>query len=193
MKKKYLIISITFSSILICLCLINETYAKYLTSANSITNAPIARWKILVNNEDITLGTTSENIITPIFPGNDNISEGVLAPNAEGYFDLIIDASNVDVSFSYEILIKANDNSIVKELIATGYQKNGSEIIQLENSNDKIQGTINLNDQEKTISLRIYIKWDDSLNIMDNQEDTNTTQNNEQAKLDVSISVIQKT
>ena len=119
MKKKYLIISITFSSILICLCLISETYAKYLTSANSITNAPIARWKILVNNEDITLGTTSENIITPIFPGNDNISEGVLAPNAEGYFDLIIDASNVDVSFSYEILIKANDNSIVKELIAT--------------------------------------------------------------------------
>ena len=90
MKKKYLIISITFSSILICLCLISETYAKYLTSANSITNAPIARWKILVNNEDITLGTTSENIITPIFPGNDNISEVVFPA-----FDIGVNATNV--------------------------------------------------------------------------------------------------
>lgn len=190
-KKKYLLISLTACSILICMCLIAETYAKYLTSASTTTTTSIARWKIIVNEEDITLGATSSSIITPMFPGTENISSGVLAPNAEGYFDLVIDSSNVDVSFAYSISTAVNASSAVKELVVTGYAINGGEIIPVTNQSETINGKVQLYNREQTTSIRIYIKWDDSLEIMTNEEDTNTTKNSNTAKLDVKINVIQ--
>ncbi len=189
-KNKYLLTALTLSSIFICLCLITETYAKYLSAAEATTNTSIARWKVLVNDEDITLGTTSNAIISPVFPGSDHIASGVLAPNAEGYFDLLIDSSNVDVSFTYEITIDINETSVIKELVATGYAVDGGNIIELEEE-DIIEGSINLLDEIETTAIRVYIKWDDSLDIMNNEADTLATKSGLQAKLDVSIRVIQ--
>lgn len=189
-KRKYLLISLTACSLLICMCLISETYAKYVTTADSTTAAPIARWKILVNNQDVTMGTTSESIITPVFPGTENISNGVIAPNAEGYFDLILDASDVDVSFDYSISITVNDESPISELVVTKYMIDGETETQVTNQEEPIKGTMELGNSDKNKSIRIFLKWDDSLNIMTNEEDTAITQL-DQAKLDVSISVIQ--
>lgn len=190
-KQKYLLLTLTVCAILICLLLIAETYGKYLTSASSTTTASIARWKIIVNEEDITLGATSSSIITPEFPGTSNIANGVLAPNAEGYFDLIIDASNVDVSVSYEISTKVNATSAIKELVVTGYSVNEGEIVQVTDQNETIKGTIELANKEQNTSIRVYIKWDDSLGIMSNEEDTEATKGTSLAKLDVTINVIQ--
>ena len=98
LKKKYILVVISFLSLLTSLCMISETYAKYVTAATNTTSSSIARWKVLVNNDDITLGSTSTTVITPVFPGSNDISPNVLAPNAEGYFDLAIDATNATVS-----------------------------------------------------------------------------------------------
>ena len=189
-KRKYLLISLTACSLLICMCLISETYAKYVTTADSTTAAPIARWKILVNNQDVTMGTTSDSIITPVFPGTDNISNGVIAPNAEGYFDLILDASDVDVSFDYSILIRVNEESPISELVVTKYMIDGGSEIQVTDQLAPITGTMELGETDRNKSIRIYLKWEDSLDLMTNEEDTAITQL-EEAKLDVSISVIQ--
>lgn len=189
-KNKFLLMALTLSSLFICLCLITETYAKYLSATEATTNTSIARWKILVNNEDITLGATSNAIITPVFPGNSHIASGVLAPNAEGYFDLLLDSSNVDVSFTYEIAVEINETSIIKELVATSYAVDGGNIIELE-EDEIIEGTINLSDNIDTTAIRVYIKWDDSLDMMNNEADTLATKSGLQAKLDVSIRVIQ--
>ena len=189
-KNKFLLMALTLSSLFICLCLITETYAKYLSATEDTTNTSIARWKILVNNEDITLGATSNAIITPVFPGNSHIASGVLAPNAEGYFDLLLDSSNVDVSFTYEIAVEINETSIIKELVATSYAVDGGNIIELE-EDEIIEGTINLSDNIDTTAIRVYIKWDDSLDMMNNEADTLATKSGLQAKLDVSIRVIQ--
>lgn len=189
-KRKYLLISLTACSLLICMCLISETYAKYVTTADSTTAAPIARWKILVNNQDVTMGTTSDSIITPVFPGTDNISNGVIAPNAEGYFDLILDASDVDVSFDYSILIRVNEESPISELVVTKYMIDGGSEIQVTDQLAPITGTMKIGETDRNKSIRIYLKWEDSLDLMTNEEDTAITQL-EEAKLDVSISVIQ--
>ena len=190
-KKKYLLLALTMCSIMICFCLIDETYAKYLSTADSTTIAPIARWKVLVNNHDITLGSTSSSIITPVFPGSDNISADVLAPNAEGYFDIVIDASNVDVSFSYTIQTGVNEESALTELIVTGYSVNDGEVIPVTDQKDLIKGDIDLSERNQNTTIRVFLKWDDSLNIMTNEEDTNTTKEKE-AKIDVRISVLQQ-
>jgi hypothetical protein len=191
MDKKYILLILSFISLYVTICLANETYAKYLSSATSTSSTSIARWKILVNNDDITVGATSTSLITPQFPGSDNISENVIAPNAEGYFDLVLDASNVDVSFNYTISIAPNENSPVTELVATKYLINGEEEIEFEEGENSIEGTVNLNDEDKIVNLRVYIKWDDTLNLMTNAQDTNTTVGNQAGLLDVTVYAIQ--
>jgi hypothetical protein len=167
-----------------------DTYAKYVSSATSVTQTGIARWRILVNNDDITLGSTSTSVITPVFPGNSDISSNVLAPNAEGYFDLAIDATNVDVSFSYSITIAPNEDSPVNEIIATKYVIDGGQEINLVNT-QTISGTVTLGNNTNVINIRVYVKWDDSLGLMTNSEDTDATIGNQQGMLDVTISAIQ--
>jgi hypothetical protein len=189
--KKYLMLIVTVMSIFLTLCTFNETYAKYVTSTNATTNSTIARWKILVNNDDITLGTTSSNLITPEFPGSADIAPNVLAPNTEGYFDLILDGTNVDVSFSYTISIGNNPNSPVTELIPTSYMIDGEEFDFADENDPTITGEIRLNDDDRVHNIRVNIKWDDSLDLMDNAEDTDTTVDNQHGMMDVSINVIQ--
>lgn len=189
-EKKYLMISLTFFSLFITFCMINETYAKYKSSTTSTTSTSIARWKILVNNDDVTLGSTSTSLITPVFPGNNDINSNVLAPNAEGYYDVVLDASNVDVSFKYSITTSVNPSSPVKELVATKYVINGGEETFFE-SCQTVEGIMRLSDTERVVNIRVYVKWDDSLNIMTNKEDTDTTVGSQKGILDVTVSAIQ--
>ncbi len=188
--KKYIMLIITILSLFITLCMVNETYAKYVTSATTTTSSNIARWKILVNNDDITLGTTSNNLIAPVFPGSADIAANVLAPNTEGYFDLVLDGSEVDVSFKYTITIGPNPNSPVNEITAVKYIINGGQEVTF-GSDKKIEGTIRYGDTDKVKNIRVYVKWDDTLDLMDNAEDTDATKNNQKGLLDISINVIQ--
>ena len=158
----------------------------------------IARWQVLVNNEDVTSAATLNNVITPVFPGNNNIAEGVIAPSAEGYFDIIIDATSTDVSLRYEVTTSPNEESIVQDLILSGYSIDGGErqnIIEDENGNFKVQGEIRYNSQDKDITLRVYIKWNDNQEdgaTMTNSDDTSTTQEEESvAKVNVNLKFIQ--
>ena len=189
-NNKYIMLILSLVSIYITLCLGTDTYAKYASSATSVTQTAIARWKILVNNDDITLGATSSSLITPIFPGSSDISSNVLAPNAEGYFDMAIDASNVDVSFRYTITIAPNENSPVNELVATKYIINGGEEVVFGDSKI-ITNVVSLENASDVINIRVYVKWDDSLNLMTNSEDTDTTVGEQEGMLDVTINVIQ--
>ena len=189
--KKYLMFIVTLMCLFITMCMVNETYAKYVSSATSTTSSSIARWKILVNNDDITLGSTSSTLISPVFPGNNDISPNVIAPNAEGYFDIILDGSNTDVTFDYTITIGVNQNSPVTELVPIKYKIDGGNDIEFPPGSSSITGRVNLHDLSRTKNIRVYIKWDDSLDLMTNAEDTDTTVGFQKGKLDVAINVIQ--
>lgn len=93
--------------IVFCITLIIsiQTYAKYLTAADGNGEVSIAKWNIAVNNLSIKNNTDISSTIQPIFPGTENIAEGIIAPNAEGYFDLNLDFTNVDVSFEYSLTV----------------------------------------------------------------------------------------
>lgn len=192
MKKK-IIITLTFLSLILCLFFTYESYAKYISSTSEEANMQIARWRILVNNKDIRNESTTNAIITPIFEGNDNIASNIIAPTSTGYFDLIIDASQADVSFKYKIILSVNENSSVKDLIATSYQINTGEKISLTKDNQVIEGTIIHADNINTLTIRVYIIWDDSENAtMDNTADTEVTKDsNNTAKFNVNLTFTQ--
>lgn len=192
MNKK-ITIPLCIICFLLCLFFIEDTYAKYITSTNESASMNIARWRILVNNKDIRENSTTNAVITPIFNGNDNINSGIIAPNSEGYFDLIIDATEADVSFKYKIEISVNQNSPVKDLITTKYIIDNGNEIPLERDNATIKNTVLHKDNTKPINIRVYIKWDDSNEAtMDNDADTEATkQVDNPAKMDVKLSFIQ--
>jgi len=183
----------------ICICFllffIVQIYAKYLTSAEGSTELTIANWNIIVNNLSIKNNTDISNTIVPVFPGNEHIASNIIAPTAEGYFDLNFDFSNADVSFQYEIKATADENSSVQDLVTTGYSIDDGEIINFENYNDPITEIIKLSDNVETRKLRVYIKWNDNEDSqsMTNSDDTISTTSENPPLLNVNISFTQIT
>ena len=181
--------------IFICLLLFSIVliYAKYLSSADGQTDISIARWNIIVNNRSIKNNTDISSAIQPIFTGNENIASDIIAPTAEGYFDLNFDFSDVDVSFQYEINVSANENSSVPDLVATGYSQDDGEKITFDEFNQPITDTISLGDNIDHRKIRVYILWNDDENTaqMTNDDDTQSTKHDNPALLNVNISFTQ--
>ena len=183
-------------TITIVIIVIYNSYSKYITSINGNAAIGIARWKIYVNNQDINGNNNLSNVITPVFPGNNNVASGVIAPTAEGYFDMVIDASDTDVSFSYIITTSNNPDSAVSDLVISGYEIDGGERQSVSGASGvQIQNTIAYDSLDKTVNLRVYLKWnDDSENgaTMNNAADTSVTATETNtAKVNVNLRFIQ--
>lgn len=186
-KKIKLIVA--FVSLLISFNFIQETYAKYVKNVEGNAEMAVARWRILVNNENIRTGSLAASTITPVFAGNTHIANDVIAPLSTGYFDIIIDSSETDVSFTYTISSSVNENSDVSDLVTTGYSINGGATVNFTTYNTDITGTINYGATTPT-SIRIYVMWDDAVATatMDNTDDTDATYStNANATLDVNL------
>ena len=188
-RKMTLLVAII--SLLFCFSTINETYAKYNTSLEGKTNMSVARWHILINNQDVRNNSSTSTELTPTFLGTEHIAPDVIAPTSEGYVDLIIDSSQVDVSFSYRITPDVDATSSVTDLIVTSYTVNGGDKIAISNG-QSITDNIYKADNVNLTTIRLYVKWDDSSDSkMTNEEDTNASFSNEQAKLKLNIQFIQ--
>ena len=159
------------------------------------TEINVARWNILVNNLSIKDNPDISTTLTPVFPGNENIASGIIAPTAEGYFDLEFDFRDADVSFEYEITTSVDENSVVKDLVTTGYSIDDGEKIIFDEYNQPIKETIDLNSGIETRKVRIYILWndDEQTQVMTNEEDTLVATNGIPAVLKVNISFKQIT
>lgn len=191
-KKWHLILAIC--ALILCITQIQQTYAKYLDTKEGDTDFTIAKWKILVNQQDITEASTMSSLITPVYIENEHIKEGVIAPGREGYFDLVIDSSNTEVSFRYDISVTSSENSSVNDLIITGYSLNDSEIIPVSDQLNNLSNVIYYTDTNKENKIRIYFQWRDGTGEnMNNEADTNASIQGVNAKLKVNITFTQIT
>ena len=192
--KKFLLLLIG-----ICICFllffIVQIYAKYITSAEGNTSLTIANWNIKVNDLSIKTNTDISNSIVPVFSGTEHIASNIIAPTAEGYFDLNLDFTDADVSFEYEITTTPDENSSVKDLVTTGYSIDDGEKISFENYNEPITEIVELTDDVRTKKIRVYIMWNDSEDsqTMTNDEDTISTTVENPALLHVNLSFTQIT
>ena len=198
-NKKFLLLLL---GIFICLLLFSivQIYAKYLTSASGKTGVNIARWNISVNGKSIKNNSDISAVIEPHFDGSTHISEGIIAPTAEGYLDLVFDFSDADVSFKYEINVSADENSSVKDLVSTGYSVVDSdqipdnwEKVTFDTFNEPITDTVLLEDNLTKRTIRVYILWNDDENTaqMTNEEDTESTKQDNPALLYVNVAFTQ--
>lgn len=163
-----LIISLSFTY------LFQSSLAKYRKQVSGNVNLEIAKWNIKINDEAVDNKKVLTNDIIPTFEGNEYTKDSVLAPGSKGHCDIIIDATDVDVDFTYEISLIVDENNAVSDLKTTGYIINPSDTNQTIIAYDDttpISGTIVHNTPSTTI--RLYFEWyDEADNEMDNQKDT---------------------
>ena len=179
---------IALISLVYCISLIQDTYAKYISSASGNATMSIARWNILVNDTDIKNNSNFTNTITPIFGENENVANNVIAPTSTGYFDIVLDGANADVSFNYTINLEVDETSDVSDLVIEKYTI-GSDTTEY-TYDGTISKNIILTDINKTISYRFYVTWNDNETAsMDNVSDTLAAGG--EAKIAVSINFIQ--
>lgn len=193
-SKKIILLLIALVLLVLLLFLITQTYAKYMSSVSGDASIAISRWNIKVNNTSIKNTPDISSKITPIFPGNENIASGIIAPTAEGYFDLTFDYQDVDVSFKYDINVTADATSAVSDIVATGYSIDGGPKVTFTDFNSPISDTILLSNTEKTRNIRVYVMWNDDpdTSSMNNIDDTSSTMKSQSAAiLNVSVAFTQ--
>ncbi len=182
---------IAFISLILLIDMIEDTYAKYISSADATSDLTIARWAFLVNTQDVLDDSDFSTTITPVYDTNTNIASGVIAPTSTGYFDITIDYSDVGVSFDETITLSLSNDNTVSDIKFTGYKKNNDPIVSFTNDT-VITATHLLEEQTRTETYRIYIEWFDGTGEeLDNADDTEASANGI-ASVDVNINFIQK-
>ena len=119
MKKRISFILLLISCSL-CLSFMSSTYSRYVAGTTGNIDMLFAKWQILVDDLDIANQNNSEITFTPVIEANENVRANTVAPTSKGYFDIEINPSNVDVSFSYEISLDI-DNEDIPDLMITKY------------------------------------------------------------------------
>ena len=157
-----------------------ETYSRYVSNATGNVTANIARWQVVVNNTDITSASSSNVTLTPTFTANSNVKSGTIAPGSSGYFDVVINPANVDVSFTYTITLTADANapssfSITSYGISNGTSYNASgATTHTYTTNEARVVTQNklYSSAFSAFTVRVWFEWDDLNTTAGNTADT---------------------
>ena len=194
LEKRIFRLLLACISLLLLIDMIQDTYAKYISSASANSNFAIARWAFLVNSQDVLSNSNFSNTIIPTFDANQNINTGVIAPTSTGHFEVTIDSSDVDVAFDEVITLSQASTNTVDDLVFTGYKLNNGSVVDLNNvTTATISSTHNVNEVNTSNTYTFYIAWNDNAltETMDNADDTDATVDGV-AGVNVSISFTQK-
>ena len=206
MKKKIKIILILLT-ISVTLSYMSDTYSRYVISANNNVDISFSSWQILINDFDITNNTNNTLEITPVIEESKDIKANTIAPSSKGYFDILINPSNVELSFNYTVDLKIlNENLpdilISKYAILDEDYNEKDEITTTAIEENKIKGSLTFDNNTenfkfKPFIIRIYFEWFEGENEqMDDQKDTEVTNdalnNNTKLQIEANITFEQK-
>lgn len=183
MNKKIRVILVILIVILLVLIL-RTTFSKYANEATAEINQDVGKWIIKINGTDITTtgNSTRFNIDNFVWNWQDSphVKYPKVAPGMKGYFDLIIDPTDTDVSLTYTIEIDDSSVSLpnvnIKILDITelnGKQlefttnPDGPEIIK----RTKMLEEIKSKDETRRLdTIRVQIEWEN--NEVNNESDS---------------------
>lgn len=203
MGKKFKVL-LVIMALSFTLCLMSNTYSRYVAGTTGNVEASFAKWQILVNSNDITSNASSNIVLTPTIDANTNVKANTIAPSSTGYFDIEIDPSNVDVSFNYAINLSI-ENKNMPDLVITKYSiidssyKEGDELQKHNITENSIQGSLLYNNsinnyKFEPFTIRIHFEWYEGTNekMNDEQDTIAGTSENNTFKINATISFNQK-
>lgn len=175
---------LVFISLSVCLCFMSSTYSRYVADATGNIEVLFAKWQILVSDTDITNNASSTISFVPVIEENENVSSNKIAPGSKGSFDIDIDPTNVEVSFSYSIDLGI-ENENMPDIKITGYsivpkdyiEGDPLDVVTLEQN--QITDTLNFDKQTEqfqfeAFTIRVYFEWyEGEEELMDDETDSN--------------------
>lgn len=197
---KKLKILVVLMSVSLTLGLMSNTYSRYVADTTGSLGMDFAKWQIKVNESDITDGTTTTLNITPTMDDNKNVASDKIAPSSSGYFDIVVDASNVDVSFDYSINFDFTNNDI-PDLMVNTYSilddtyVEGDDVVVNTLTDNVITGTMNYDNKTndfnfKPFTIRVYFKWYEGAGeAMDDIADTEVSKNIENTEIQIESTI----
>lgn len=198
-KTKLRIIQILcIVSLLITVLSIQRTYARYFEKIDTKYDTHIKKWVVKVNEAIIHEEESLSEIMTPVLRENVHMnSNNTLVPGREGYFQFLIDYSDVELAFKFEFDITQLNTTPLEDVEIYGYS-----IIETDADSGEITETITElatandfagltqvidpstdvdNNGEKKRQIRILFRWNDenadttdadNIPGMNNSEDT---------------------
>lgn len=168
-RRSYLFLLIILAVILITYTT-NTTLSKYRSKVDTnYDDAVVAKWKLKVNDEDVTKSTTLANKVKINFFENQYVAANQVAPGSEGYFDLNIDSTENEVGITYTIKIDQSQIADLAGFELVGYQKDDGidenltaipETGYSKITNGVINGTsLIINNRGQETKYRIFVKW----------------------------------
>ncbi len=155
--------------VLAFLFLLQTSLGKYKRKAETVVQNSIASWNIKVNNEAINHKVLLTNSITPVIMESQYVKQGTIAPGTTGYFDIVINALEVDVDFTFELEASPDEETPLTDLKITKYVIDNVEY----NYDPQTPVTGNITKNTGDTPVRLYFEWYDGIdNEMDNAEDT---------------------
>ena len=136
-------------------------------------------------NEIINNKTTLTTSIVPTLVTDPYIKQGVIAPGTVGYFEIILNASEVDVDFTYEITSSADEATPLADLRFTKYYIGGVEH-SFSNGSTTLTGDLVKN--TGNLSILVYFEWFDGTGeTMNNAADTSYATNSSYANTKIKV------
>lgn len=177
LEKRQFRILLACISLLLLVNLMQETYAKYISTADASGSFTIAKWVFEVNDQDILANNDFSEVIVPVVEENNYIASGVIAPTGTAYFDITIDSTDVDVAYTENITVTKADDNTVSDLNIVGYKKNNGSLVSVSDPDEFSLSTDYALGDQGVNTYRFYLEWDDTPQVenMDNAEDTEQT------------------
>ena len=138
-----------------------DTLALFETNATGEAKMDIGKWIIKISNVDITSGNSQSIVIDSFtYAGNANVAANKIAPGTSAYFDLVVDASECDVSVKYDITFNF-DQVTYADNIGFSVAEVGADSV-VRTAENTYSGIIDLDTIEAgdVVTLRVSMVWD---------------------------------
>ena len=155
MKRVLLLISLLMLFFTIYLTM--DTYALFESNKNYDVSSDIAKFVIKVNGSE---AKTEEFVVDSIaYYENEYVIENKIAPLVDGYFDIVIDAEEVELSLRYDIEFDFSSLSIPGLVISSITELGGNTLVLTDK--DTYSGVITLADMDSSTvnTVRVSISW----------------------------------
>lgn len=194
MKKNKMmrLASFLLVAVLLSTCAISGTFAKYTSTQTNSDTARVAKWSFTVGSADIAQETFVFDLFNTVYDtanvtdddsvDNGTGSEVIIAPGTWGYFDLVLtNTSEVDAQYAIDYVVTANGIPVKFQVVKNpaaapeNCPTTGSwdaDIADITASNETTLKYADADAGTKTVTYRIFWKWDIGSTDGENTTDT---------------------
>lgn len=163
-------------SILVIFFVMYSTLAKYEDTSEGYTKIAVANWKIALNGKELTSSSntlTDSIILIPTTDENGNdlttdINENTpikIKPGQTGYFDIEIDPTGTEVSFSYQVSLDLTNSVLPNGLNISTYSLDGGVTSNTLPEDNTLNNTVSLGNNDIFTDsdiqrIRYYWNWE---------------------------------